>query len=322
MQENQSKRYDEGAVETDTHLCLLPYVPLTMKEAWPLTMPIVCEESVCACPIRKFGMPDMQGDNSLDMYEDTHLLHLRHVLVDRAARRNPVRVLLVELVLACAPLGLRPRFVAALHCLCRDFGVLLVVDEIFTRWRCGTFLLSTSEWYLSAAQDKGQDSVADIIVMGKMGMGVVLMHNKLPHEIRGTNTCNMTINGSLVEVRPTPMMRGCAFEQIMREIAALRSLGKHSNSGLLEMAGTTGKAVASKIISDLSSETSGKKNSGTYYQCVGLGCHLFVNTLLRVQSRANADVRTSLCETLSEPRKKGATKKGKRANYRLPSECL
>jgi hypothetical protein len=261
-------------------------------------------------------MPDLQGENSLEVYEDTHILHLRHVLVDRAARDNPVRVLVVELVLACAPLGLRPRFVAGLHCLCQEMGVMLVVDEIFTRWRCGTFLLTTSDWYLSAAMAKGLDSVADVIVIGKMGMGVVLVHTDVPHEVRGTNTWNMTINGSLVEDRGTPMMRGTAFEQIVREVAAMRSMGKLSNNGLLEMCGSSGKTVAQKIISDLRGESSNGKNDGSYYQCVGLGCHLFINTLLQVHSKVNAEVKGALCESFT----KGTTKKAAKENQCLPSK--
>ncbi len=315
MKGKHAARYDDG-LPTDTHLCVLPYVPLTLKDAWPSTMPIVCEESRSTCPISTFGMPDLQGGNSLEEYEDTHLLHLRHVLVDRAARSNPVRVLLVELVLACAPLGLRPRFVAELHCLCKDFGVMLVVDEIFTRWRCGRFLLSTSDWYLSPANDKGLDRVADVIVIGKMGMGVVLVHQDVPHEVRDIQTSNMTINGALVEDRETPMMRGAAFEQILREVAAMRSMGKLSNDGLLQMSGCSGKTVAQKIISDLTAESSSGRNSGTYYQCVGLGCHLFVNTLLKVHSRVNAEVRRSLCES----NKTGTKKKQHKDNNCLPSK--
>jgi hypothetical protein len=193
---------------------------------------------------------------------------------------------------------------------------MLVVDEIFTRWRCGRFLLTTSDWYLSPAKDKGLNRVADVIVIGKMGMGVVLVHHEVPHEIRDIHTSNMTINGALVEDRATPMMRGAALEQILREVAAMQSLGKLSNYGLLQMSGCSGKAVAQKIISDLTAESSSGRNSGTYYQCVGLGCHLFVNTLLKVHSRVNADERRSLCES----RKAGRRKKQHKDNTCLPSK--
>jgi hypothetical protein len=109
-------------------------------------------------------------------------------------------------------------------------------------------------------------------------------------------------------------MRGAAFEQILREIAALRSLGKLSNEGLLEMSGSSGKAVARKIISDLTRE--GGKSQGVYFQCVGLGCHLFLNTLVGVGSRVTAEVRDALCEKMAQ----GTRGKQPKTNRSLPSK--
>jgi hypothetical protein len=270
-----------------------PYIAVHQKEAWPDDWPVVCETSDEDDNLRKFGADVGTDKYSIREFEIRCILHLKHLLVARAAADNPVRVIFLELALACAPLALRPQYVADLRVLCDDFHVTLVVDEVFTRWRCGALFMSTSKWYTDILPKKcggARVRVADMIVAGKMGMGLVLMHSDCKGSCRAPHVDNMTINGRGGHPRETPMLRGVVAEQFLREYALLCAKGKLSDQGLRETALAAGQTLARRICSDVKAQQLRSKQTKSV-QVVGLGAHIFCSKLLHIHKAVDAGIK-------------------------------
>jgi hypothetical protein len=127
-------------------------------------------------------------DKDIDQLENDCLIELQTRFVMNIITKSPIKVILIELMLGGCGGILRYTFLKKLGSLAKAFGVMFVVDEIFTGGRTGSFLLSqeTPPEFLSRI---------DSVTIGKwLGVGIVLRRSNpdfgtsVSSAIRGEST--------------------------------------------------------------------------------------------------------------------------------------
>ena len=131
-------------------------------------------------------------ENMLTKLEDKCLqeIHAR-CLREVAMTREPVKALLLELILAGCGAELSDRFLGALGELAEKHDFWIIVDEILTGGRTGRMLLTTLK------PDKFQHRVSHITLGKWIGVGISLVN---PSFKTSNRTLNMTARGETTRV--------------------------------------------------------------------------------------------------------------------------
>ena len=274
--ETQQKYMHENLNSKESSVVWMPYTPLGLLELW---------KNWPHLPIIDIDSKEQGAERALfksllscwDELEVSHLAWMRGMLQDRKDNGCGVMVLIVEPVLACAPMGLRPSYLQGLYTLCNDMGVLFVVDEIMTRTKCCGFLLVASESYTLP----GGKVPAHMVVLGKFNLGVALVHEDAPFELRAQHTDNMVVNGKLCPVRTNPAITNGPLDMVIRELVQLKRRGllEEDQHAWVALNKEVGQNLAVQIVKDV--HTSRKR-----VQVVGMGCLLYANMLLTVRRDA------------------------------------
>ena len=264
----------------------MPYAPLALKLLWSAwdDLPIICEEMGGTDP--KIYETDIL--RLWDELEKSCIDYLRHIVELRADTCERVLVICFEVVLACAGMALRPSFVHAVHALCKEKGILLVVDEIMTRTKCSGFVVVGSESYLTARGNVP----ADVVVIGKANMGCALVHSEAPLTLRAKHTDNMMLNGKVNSDRAGPAPCNGSMDMMVRELCEVRARGLQKKGNWVELCKRVGSLMAKQIVKDIWSD-------GDHVSVVGFGGLLYTNTCLTVRDSCGSACRSRFvpCDT-------------------------
>jgi hypothetical protein len=194
-----------------------------------------------------------------------------HGLHSRISLPQPGSVM-IELVATWGGFFIRPSYARALQALLQGLGVSLIVDECCTAWRCGCALLSRSDAY---------DLQPDLITLGKWGLGFLLVKETVNCTVTPEHSRHFNINGIPAPPRQASMLPGAVYEQIIRDVWAMRATGLLNTTGeqdasvkLLECVVAQGHAWGNQIVLDLGPQRRAGEDSVRMW---GAGLLLFLN---------------------------------------------
>lgn len=92
-----------------------------------------------------YHIPNAITTEDLQALEESCLVEIKHKILLNILNWQPIRCVLMELMLACNGAILSDGFLTTFAALCQLFGIVIVVDEILTAGRTGRMLLWSSK---------------------------------------------------------------------------------------------------------------------------------------------------------------------------------